>query len=184
MAPILLGHSVGPWNLVVVLAGVSGVDVDGLAAFYAASCARIVAVVTLVGGDRAEAQDVVQEAFVRLIPRWTLIATYDDPEAWVRRVAFRLLSNRFRQRRRLVPLSAAVDREMPPVGDPGVDLVRALARLPLPQRQVVVLHYLYDLRIETVANELGVPVGTVKSRLSRSRAVLAPLLREDVPDHA
>lgn len=168
-----------------VLAGVSGVDVDGLAAFYAASCPRIVAVVTLVGGDPAEAQDVVQEAFVRLIPRWPVVGSYDDPEAWVRKVALRLLSNRFRQRRWLAPSSsAAVDRELPPAGDARLDVLRALARLPLTQRQVVVLHYLYDLSIETVADELGIPVGTVKSRLSRSRAVLAPLLREDAPDHA
>ncbi len=159
-------------------------DVDGLASFYAVSCARLVAVVTVVAGDQAEAQDVVHEAFVRLIPRWGVVAGYDDPEAWVRKVALRLLSNRFRHRRRQAPASAAAPVFLLPPGEAGLDLARVLARLPMGQRQVVVLHYLCDLSVERVASELAIPVGTVKSRLARGRAALAPLLREDVTDHA
>ncbi len=58
----------------------------------------------------------------------------------------------------------------------------ALAALPLPQRQVIVLQNL-GLTVDDIAQELDIPAGTVKSRLSRARAALAPLLREDVPDH-
>ena len=64
-----------------------------------------------------------------------------------------------------------------PQGD-AVDVRRALAALPLAQRQVVVLHHLVGLDLVQVAGELDIPVGTVKSRLSRSRAALAPLLRD------
>jgi hypothetical protein len=46
---------------------------------YAACYGRLVQVLTLVAGSRAEAEDVVQEAFVRLVPRWSKISTYDDP---------------------------------------------------------------------------------------------------------
>lgn len=149
---------------------------------YAASYPRLVRVLTLAAGSQAEAEDVVQEAFVRLMPRWSVVSRYDDPEAWVRKVAFRLLSNRARRGR--VRLSAALRHRPPePVGVPtgdGVDVRRALAALPLAQRQVVVLHHLLGVPVDEVAAELKIPVGTVKSRLSRARAALAPLLREEV----
>lgn len=103
---------------------------------YVGSYARIVRVVTLVSGDQAEAEDAVQEAFSRLIPVWSKVSSYDDPEAWVRRVALRLLSNRFRKLRNgrvaLRRLGAPVDKPAPS-SDP-VDITRALAGLPLGQR--------------------------------------------------
>jgi RNA polymerase sigma-70 factor (ECF subfamily) len=154
---------------------------------YAACYDRLVRVLTLVAGDRAEAEDVVQEAFVRLVPRWSKISMYDDPEAWVRAVAFRILSNRFRRARNAVvaarrsdDLRRGVDSE---ISSDGVDIARALAVLPVGQRQVVVLHHLLDLPVDEIAHALGVPVGTVKSRLSRARIALAPLLHEGSPDH-
>jgi RNA polymerase sigma-70 factor (sigma-E family) len=154
---------------------------------YAACYDRLVRVLTLVAGDRAEAEDVVQEAFVRLVPRWSKISAYDDPEAWVRAVAFRILSNRFRRARNAVvaarrsdDLRRGVDSE---ISSDGVDIARALAVLPVGQRQVVVLHHLLDLPVDEIAHALGVPVGTVKSRLSRARIALAPLLHEGSPDH-
>ena len=156
---------------------------------YAACYDRLVRVLTLVAGDRAEAEDVVQEAFVRLVPRWSKISTYDDPEAWVRAVAFRILSNRFRRARNAVvaarrsdDMRRGVDHVAETSSD-GVDIARALALLPVGQRQVVVLHHLLDLPVDEIAQALGVPVGTVKSRLSRARLALAPLLHEGSPDH-
>jgi RNA polymerase sigma-70 factor (ECF subfamily) len=59
-----------------------------------------------------------------------------------------------------------------------VDLRRALAALPRAQREAVVLQGL-GLGVAEIARELGVPVGTVKSRLSRARAALASLLSEE-----
>jgi RNA polymerase sigma-70 factor (ECF subfamily) len=143
-------------------------------------------VLSLVAGSRAEAEDVVQEAFVRLLPRWSRVSRYDDPEAWVRQVAFRLLWNRFRRARNAVRAlrRSGPEKSTPPPPEEPVDVRRALAALPIPQRQVVVLHYLLDLPVDRVAMELGVPTGTVKSRLARARVALAPLLREDVVDHA
>ncbi len=161
-------------------------DAADARAFYAGSYARLVGLLALASGSRAEAEEVVQEAFVRLLPRWTAVSVYDNPEAWVRKVAFRLLSNRHRKWRNGL---AALARSPRPAADPGpspdgVAVARALSTLPLTQRQVVVLHYYLDLPIDQIATELAVPVGTVKSRLSRARAALAPLLSEDVNDHA
>ena len=154
---------------------------------YAACYDRLVRVLTLVAGDRAEAEDVVQEAFVRLVPRWSKISTYDDPEAWVRAVAFRILSNRFRRARNAVVAARRSDDlrrdQGSEISTDGVDIARALTALPVGQRQVVVLHHLLDLPVDEIAQALGVPVGTVKSRLSRARLALAPLLHEGSPDH-
>jgi RNA polymerase sigma-70 factor (ECF subfamily) len=169
--------------------GVTDVRAADPRELYSACYDRLVRVLTLVAGDRAEAEDVVQEAFVRLVPRWSKISTYDDPEAWVRAVAFRILSNRFRRARnagvaarRSADSRRGVDQVAETSGD-GVDIARALALLPVGQRQVVVLHHLLDLPVDDIASTLGVPVGTVKSRLSRARIALAPLLHEGSPDH-
>lgn len=174
-----------------LLAGVRGVTTmsDGgeqdLRELYAGSYARLVGTVGAVCGDRHEAEEAVQDAFVRLMGQWAKVCRYDDPEAWVRHVALRQVSNR--RRKALNGVRAALRHGPPPdVPAPNgveVDLDRALAALPSPQRAVVVLHRL-GLHTDAIARELAIPHGTAKSRLARARAALAPLLREDVTDHA
>ncbi len=150
---------------------------------YAASYARLVGVVGAVCGDRHDAEEAVQEAFVRLMGSWPKVSRYDDPEAWVRKVALRQVSNR--RRKALNGVKAALRHGPPPdVPEPtaaAVDAERALAGLPEQQRAVIVLHRL-GLDADAIADALGVPVGTVKSRLARARAALSPVLREDPSD--
>ena len=69
------------------------------------------------------------------------------------------------------------------IGPEHVAIVTALAELDVDQRIVVVLHHLVDLGTAEIATELGIPEGTVKSRLARARARLADLLDEE-PRHA
>jgi RNA polymerase sigma-70 factor, ECF subfamily len=163
---------------------VSGVDRDGgdVRTLYTAAYGRLVGILAVAAGDRDEAEEVVQEAFVRLLPRWSKISRYDDPEAWVRQVAFRLLANRRRRRRLAHRLQLGAREGLPANSEESLDVSRALAALPFNQRQVVVLHHLLDLPVDQVAAELGVPVGTVKSRLARARAALLPLLGAEVAD--
>jgi RNA polymerase sigma-70 factor (ECF subfamily) len=113
---------------------------DGLRELYEASYVRLVAVIGAIGGDRHEAEEAVQEAFVRLIGKWSIVGAYDDPEAWLRRVALGVLSNRGRKVRNGL---RALWRHGRPPDDDGpssdvVDVRRALAVLPEPQRAVVV----------------------------------------------
>src|SRR5262245_56154236 len=68
--------------------------------FYAGSARRVIHHVYALCGDLAEAQDVTQEAYTRAWLRWSTVSRYEDPEGWVRLVAFRLLANRFRSLRR------------------------------------------------------------------------------------
>ncbi|MFF5981149.1 SigE family RNA polymerase sigma factor [Streptomyces olindensis] len=143
--------------------------------FYASAFPRLVGRVYAVTGDLAEAQDVVQEAFVRAWDRRSEMLADDAPEAWVRTVAVRLAVSRWRRARRWLEL---VRHHAPPEHVPGpgpehTALVQALRRLPQAQRTAIVLHHLCDLSVEQVASETGAAVGTVKARLSRGRAALA-----------
>lgn len=177
------------WEPGTLLAGVrevSTIDADAeraLGDLYAVSYIRLVGVVGAVAQDRQEAEEAVQDAFVRLIGQWSKVSRYDDPEAWVRKVALGYVSKRHRKIRN--GLKAAL-RHGPqpdapaPSGD-GVDLRRALTALPRPHREVIVLQVL-GLGVDAIAAHLDIPVGTVKSRLSRARTALAPLLREET-DH-
>jgi RNA polymerase sigma-70 factor, ECF subfamily len=150
--------------------------------FFAATYGRLVGLLFAFLHDRAQAEDVVQDAFASALLRWPVLRRYHDPEAWVRAVAFRRAIDHHRrnarQLRALVRLGPPP--APPPVGAEHVDLVRALRRLPLAQREVLVLHYVAELAVERVAAELRVPVGTVKSRLARGRAALAQELQADV----
>jgi RNA polymerase sigma-70 factor, ECF subfamily len=140
------------------------------------------------GAGPEDAQELVQEAFARLLPRWDRVRRYDEPAAWVTTVAIRLwlskrrhLGVRRRGLMRLAQLPAATPTQ------PGVEsvaLASALDKLPRDRRAVLVLHYLDDQPVETIARVLDLPVGTVKSRLSRGRAGLLALLNEEVPGHA
>jgi RNA polymerase sigma-70 factor, ECF subfamily len=158
-------------------------DEQALRELYAASYARLVGTVGAVVRDRDLAEEAVQDAFVRLMGRWQQVSRYDDPEAWVRKAALGYASNR--RRKALNGLKAAFRHgpaadQPSPTGD-AVDLRRALASLPRAQREAVVLQGL-GMDVASIARQLDVPEGTVKSRLSRARAALAPMLREDVTD--
>nr|WP_231921164.1 SigE family RNA polymerase sigma factor [Micromonospora auratinigra] len=133
-------------------------------------------------GDMGEAQDLVQEAFSRAWPRWDRIARYDDPVAWVRRVAWNAAASRWR---RLRTARLFGERQRPEVVDgPGPDrvaLAAALRTLPANHRRAVVLYYLAELTVGEIAEECGVAPGTVKSWLHRARATLASRLADHGP---
>jgi RNA polymerase sigma-70 factor, ECF subfamily len=143
--------------------------------FFAATYGRLVGLLSAFLHDRAQAEDVVQDALASALLRWPVLRRYHDPEAWVRMVAFRrAIDHRRRTARQLrALLRLGPPPSVPPVGAEHVDLVRALGKLPVAQREVLVLHYVAELAVERVAAELGLPVGTVKSRLARGRAALA-----------
>lgn len=146
--------------------------------FYRAAYPRLVGQVFALTGSLPEAEDVAQEAFVRTMRHWPQVRAYDAPESWVRRVAFNLAANRRRgaQRGRRALARLGPPPEVPAVGIEVVSLVAALRQLSLRYREVLVLHYLVDMPVDAIAAELGVPSGTVKTRLARGRTALAALL--------
>lgn len=156
----------------------------GFDAFYAASSRRVVHAVYAMTGDLAEAQDCVQEAYERAWLRWRVIASYDDPEAWVRTVAMRRAISRWRKARNSVTalVKHSEDKSVAAPSEDNVALVTALRQIAEPQRRAVVLHHLCGLSVADVARETDSPVGTVKARLSRGRAALAVLLGDESID--
>ncbi|WP_435971523.1 SigE family RNA polymerase sigma factor [Streptomyces sp. Qhu_M48] len=148
--------------------------------FYAQAAARLTGQLYVMLGDLHEAQDVVQEAFVKGWSRRRQLDREGQPEAWIRTVAWRLAVSRWRFRRRT---SEAWKRggAPPAVEGPGPDhlvLVDALRELPPQQRRSLALHYLCDLSVEQVAGETGLSTGTVKTHLARGRAALAGRLQD------
>lgn len=160
------------------------VETDEVAALYARACPRLVGLLTAMCGSQGDAEEVAQDAFVRLLEHWGKVRDYGDPEAWLRTVAVRALVSRQRRRRVAVRGLAVLGRRAVtalPATEPAhdVELAEALAGLPIDQRAVLVLHHLHDLSVAEVAELLHIPTGTVKSRLSRARAALAPLLTDE-----
>ncbi|MEV1065219.1 SigE family RNA polymerase sigma factor [Streptomyces sp. NPDC050263] len=154
---------------------------DEFDAFYTAAFPRLTGQLAAFTGDHGEAQDVVQEAFVRAWDRRANFLADEAPEAWIRTVATRLAVSRWRRAKRWLEL---VRRIPPPEYTPGpgpdhTALVAALRQLPKAQRLAIVLHHLCDLSVEQVASETGAPVGTVKARLARGRLALAKHLTVD-----
>jgi RNA polymerase sigma-70 factor (ECF subfamily) len=131
-------------------------------------------------GNTAEAQDAVQEAFVRAWAHRGRLDADGAPEAWVRATAWRVAVSRW-HRARIGRLLVRSQPQPPAADGPGpdyMDLVEALRKLPAEQRRAVVLYHLCDRSVTEIAAETAAPVGTVKARLARGRAALAPYLRE------
>ena len=159
-------------------------DTRGFQEFYQANYGRLVAVVAGLTGDRAEAEDIAQEAFSRALVRWSRLSAYDVPEAWLRKVALRIATDSGRRVRRAVLMTARLSAQRPaPAATPEdalgfEDLARALRQLPLAQRQVLVLRYIADLPADQIARECALPLGTVKARLAAGRKRLERELSE------
>ena len=149
--------------------------------FYSVSYPRLVGQLYAMTGDWDEAQDVVQEAFIRAWDRRAHFVLDEAPESWIRVVAWRIAVSRLRRLRRGVELLRRhhVAQNVAPPGEEHPLLVQALRGLTEHQRRAVVLHHMCDLSVEEVASETGTTVNAVKARLARGRTALAGILREN-----
>jgi RNA polymerase sigma-70 factor, ECF subfamily len=126
--------------------------------------------------DRELAADAAQEAFFQLYRRWDRIGQYDDPAAWVYRVAI----NKCRDHRRALAranrlferLAGAAREDRADPWAPDVEFTHALRRLPTRQRAAAALHYVAGLPLDQVAAVMDISEGTVKSHLHRARQTL------------
>ncbi|WP_422742419.1 SigE family RNA polymerase sigma factor [Micromonospora sp. WMMD754] len=150
--------------------------------FYLATYRRLVGQLYALTGNRHDAEELAQEAFSRALVRWAKIREYDLPEAWVRRVAFNLAFSRRRQALRATAamLRLGAGRRGQPEDGDHTAVVDALRKVPVRHRQALVLHYLVDLPVRDVAEELGVPENTVKTWLRRGRQQLQDVLRDEL----
>lgn len=149
-------------------------------AFMAEAEPLLVRTAWLLCGDAHRAEELVQNALVRTYVAWPR-ARATDPLAYARRVVANARIDTWRKHRRehLVPPEDVPPSEVSSAEHTHAErdaLVRALARLSVQRRRVVVLRYLLDLPERQVAEDLGVSLGAVKSAASRGLAQLRVLL--------
>jgi RNA polymerase sigma-70 factor (ECF subfamily) len=129
------------------------------------------------GGDAVEAEDVVQETWIRGAERWGGFRWEASLPTWLKAIALNVCRAAFR-RRDAGWLESSDVEPAAPAGSPEarIDLERALALLPPGYRTVLLLHDLEGYRHEEIAGLLGTSAGTSKSQLSRARRALRHLL--------
>lgn len=148
---------------------------DDLAAFYDDQWDRVRGSLVLFTGSRELGEELAQEAFVRVCQRWDQVRTMEAPGAWVHRVGINLAISHGRRRgseRRARRRLEAVRAEVAAPPEPEAGVRGALLALDIDERAVVVLRFWADLSVKQVAEVLGIPEGTVKTR---TRAGLAAL---------
>lgn len=142
--------------------------VDDLARLCEIEYPKLVGAVGLYCGDGQVAQDLAQEALIRLVRDWRKVSKMASPEAWLYRVAINLAHSHYRRASREKLLLRKVD---PPVGvvpTDEVETLELLSRLPHKQRAAVILHHYLDLRLTEVADAMDIPEGTVKTLIHKA----------------
>ncbi|MFL5799988.1 MAG: sigma-70 family RNA polymerase sigma factor [Actinomycetota bacterium] len=152
-------------------------DEDDIASFLGTTYPRLVNATALVCGNRASAEDAVQEALARAWERSRGGLEIESLEAWVTTVALNLARSALRRR---LAEGRARRRMVFGHSSPGIEdrvaLRGALALLTPRQREVAVLRYYLDLDVAEVAARIGVTEGTVKTLLHRARLTLGAAL--------
>jgi RNA polymerase sigma-70 factor (ECF subfamily) len=131
-------------------------------------------------GDRAAADDLVQDTLERAWSKLHLYRRGTDLRAWL----FTVMHNVYVNQLRSAKIGTALDEDMPELARPARetdglvlrDLEAAIRRLPPEQREVLLLVALEDMSYEAAAQALGIPIGTVMSRLARAREKLRAML--------
>jgi RNA polymerase sigma-70 factor (ECF subfamily) len=165
-----------------ILAAVALGDRRAFRVLYDRFAGRLLAYVRAMGGPRVEAEDVVQEVLVAI---WSKAGQYrpalGSPEGWIFTVTRNKVFDIWRQRFTVEGMEE-VDLEMLAIQGPGTDptlvvtLTKALSTLPPEQRQPLVLAYFGGLTYGETAKRLGLPEGTVKSRIRSAHCTLKLLV--------
>lgn len=160
-------------------------DHDAFAVLVTASIARLTAVARLIVRDHELARDAVQEAYIRA---WRDLPGLRDPDridAWLHRLVVNACLDAVRRRKRR-PIEIRIEPlVLPGAGDhpnriaARDELDRGLARLSPDLRAVLVLHYYVGMSVPSVADTLGIPLGTAQSRLGRALAALRVAIGAD-----
>jgi RNA polymerase sigma factor (sigma-70 family) len=150
--------------------------------FFEREYPRLARALYLVAGDRVEAEDLAQEAMVRVYERWEHVRSTDSPAGYLYRTALNL--HRSRLRRLAVRARRAVGLRPDPPVDPALEaevrdeVDRALAALPDGQREAMVLVEWVGLSAEEAGRVLGIEPVSVRVRLSRARATLRTAMED------
>jgi len=141
--------------------------------FYEATYRRVFIALCLVTGDRHEAEEIAQDAFLRVFERWDRVGTLEDPTGYLFRVSMNLFRNRYR--RASLGLRRALLLAPPATDDLAVvetrdEVVRLLSHLDPQQRAAVLLTAILDYSAEEAGRMLGLRASSVRSLTTRARA--------------
>jgi RNA polymerase sigma-70 factor (ECF subfamily) len=155
-----------------------GISLNSFEEFYNAKRPHLVRTLVIVLGNRELGIEAADEAMTRAYQRWSDVQAYDNPGGWVYRVAMNWAHSKLRRSKRELPSIYVTDK--PHIEDPQFEpkLDAALASLPEKYRAPVVLRYYMDWSMEEISESLGIPKGTVKSRIHRGVAALQRSLGE------
>jgi RNA polymerase sigma-70 factor, ECF subfamily len=149
---------------------------DSYERFFLREYRGVVELAYALSGNRAGAEDIAQEAFLRAHRDWQRVGRYQYPGAWVRRVAANLATSAVRRRlieaRALARVWARQEPALAELPASEADFWRAVRSLPRRQAQAVALHHLEDLPVAEIAQVLGCAEGTVKAHLHHGREAL------------
>ena len=150
--------------------------------FYDATFRRLFTALCLVTGNRHEAEEIAQDAFVRVFERWDRVGTLEDPTGYVFRVSINVFRNRFRRAslgvRRGLSLAPAETDDLAAV-EARDELVRLLRPLNPQQRAAVLLTSILDYSADEAGRMLGIKASSVRSLTTRARAQM----KHEVVDH-
>ncbi len=142
---------------------------------------RLVGMLGLYCGDHDIAEDLAQEALIRLCRDWRRVRKLHAPERWLHRVAINLAHSHYRrkaiERRALSLLGSRLSQESEPQRD--VETLELLKNLPHRQKAALLLHYYLDMTVPEVAQVMEIPDGTAKTLIHRGTRALS-----DDPDLA
>jgi RNA polymerase sigma-70 factor, ECF subfamily len=164
-----------------VLEGATPVTVPRFEEFFEAEHVRLARALYLLTGSAAEADELTQEAMVRVYERWDRVRQMGSPQGYL----FRTALNLHRSRLRWLATRARQILQPTPSPDPAEvvqsrdSLDRALASLPTGQRGAVVLVEWLGMDPQEAATSLGIKPGSVRARLSRAKAALREMLEDE-----
>ena len=141
--------------------------------FYEANLQRMYTALCLVTGDRHEAEEIAQDAFLRVFERWDRVRALDDPTGYLFRVSMNVFRNRYRRAtlavRRALSLAPAATDDLAAV-ETRDEVVRLLRGLASQQRAAVLLTAILDYSAEEAGMMLGIRASSVRSLTARARA--------------
>lgn len=142
---------------------------------------RLFGALCLLTGNRQEAEDLMQDAFVRVYERWDRVSRIDDPTGYLYRTAMNSFRSHYRRSMLALRRQLAPSERRDEIGgaERHADVVARLARLTSKQRAALVLTDLLDLSSEEAGALLRMNPGAVRTQASRARAALRRMAGED-----
>lgn len=142
---------------------------------------RLVRALTLRTGDAVLAEDLAQQALIRLCEHWPRVSRLDSPMGWAYRVGVNLSTSWFRrrnaERRAVLRLESLAEPRVDAEPSLSNSVRAALLDLPESQRDAVVLRYLLDLSVSQTAEAMQISEESVRVRCHRAKATLREKLR-------